>query len=347
MVLLSAQHMPVAKIAEVTFTSPDRVRDVIHNFDADGFDSLYPRYAGGRPPKFSLPQRGQIKKIALSRPEDHDLPFSTWSLSKLADFLVAEGVVDDISHEGLRLLLRDEDVSFQAVKTFKTSTDPDYDAKTSRVLHLYAIADGTAEPSPGDPTVVFCMDEFGPLNLQPHPGKQWAPTARGKGDPAQPRRRRRRATYTRPHGVRHLLAGLDLARDKLYGHVTKRKSRTQFLAFCRYLRSLYATDIRIAIICDNFSPHQSTRVDSRVGDWAAANNVEIAYTPFYGSWLNRIEPQFTALRYFTLDGTDHASHHDQARMIRRYIAWRNGHTTDPKLRKVIKRASTIKRAKVA
>ena len=30
MVLLSAQGMPVAKIAEVTFTSMDRVRDVIH-----------------------------------------------------------------------------------------------------------------------------------------------------------------------------------------------------------------------------------------------------------------------------------------------------------------------------
>src|SRR5688572_20771485 len=108
MVLLSAQRMPVAKIAEVTFTSPDRVRDVLHNFNADGFDSLYPRYAGGRPPKFTLPQRQQIKQIALSRPADHDLPFSAWSLSKLADFLVAEGVVDDISHEGLRLLLRDE-----------------------------------------------------------------------------------------------------------------------------------------------------------------------------------------------------------------------------------------------
>jgi transposase len=215
MVLLSAQHMPVAKIAEVTFTSPDRVRDVLHNFNTDGFDSLYPRYAGGRPPKFTLPQRQQIKAIALSRPDDHDLPFSVWSLAKLADFLVAEGVVDDISHEGLRALLRDEDVSFQAVKTWKASTDPDYEVKTTRVLQLYAIADGSAPPGPGDPSVVFCVDEFGPLNLQPHPGRQWAPRAVGKGNPAAPRRRRRRATYTRPHGVRHLLAGLDLARDKL------------------------------------------------------------------------------------------------------------------------------------
>jgi transposase len=347
MVLLSAQGMPVAKIAKVTFTSPDRVRDVLHNFTADGFDSLYPRYAGGRPPKFDLKQRAKIKQIALSRPQDHDLPLSVWSLSKLADFLVAEGVVDDISHEGLRALLRDEDVSFQAVKTFKASTDPDYDAKTARVLELYAIADGVVEPGPGDPSVVFCMDEFGPLNLQPHPGQQWAPVARGPGDPAAPRRRRRRATYTRPHGVRHLLAALDLGRDKLYGHITARKGRTQFLAFCRYLRSLYPDELRIAIVCDNFSPHLSTPVDDRVGRWAAANNVEIAYTPFYGSWLNRIEPQFTALRYFTLDGTDHKSHREQASMIRRYIAWRNRHTTDPKLRKVIKRASTITRAKVA
>jgi Homeodomain-like domain-containing protein len=37
MVLLSAQGMPVARIAEVTFTSLDRVRDVLHNFTADGF----------------------------------------------------------------------------------------------------------------------------------------------------------------------------------------------------------------------------------------------------------------------------------------------------------------------
>jgi transposase len=112
MVLLSAQGMDVAAIAEVTFTSPDRVRDVLHNFNADGFDSLRPKYAGGRPPKFDLEQRAEIKKVALGRPGDHGLTFSTWSLSKLVDYLVAQGVVDDISHEGLRVLLRDEGVSF-------------------------------------------------------------------------------------------------------------------------------------------------------------------------------------------------------------------------------------------
>jgi transposase len=91
MILLAAQGMPAPRIAEVTFTSEDRVRDVIHNFNTDGFDALYPRYRGGRPPRFTRAQRQQIKKLALSHPQDHDLPFSTWSLAKLADFLVAEG----------------------------------------------------------------------------------------------------------------------------------------------------------------------------------------------------------------------------------------------------------------
>jgi len=112
MVLLSAQGMDTGMIAQVTFTSPDRVRDVLHNFNADGFDSLQPKYAGGRPPKFDTDQREEIKQIALGRATDHGLPFSTWSLSKLADYLVAQGVVEDISHEGLRMLLREEGFSF-------------------------------------------------------------------------------------------------------------------------------------------------------------------------------------------------------------------------------------------
>ena len=65
-------------------------------------------------------------------------------LTKLAEFLVAEGVVDDISHEGLRVLLREEGVSFQVIKTFKVSNDPDFEAKKNRVLELYDIADGKA-----------------------------------------------------------------------------------------------------------------------------------------------------------------------------------------------------------
>ena len=339
MVLLSAQGMDVPAIAKVAFTSEDRVRDVIHNFNTDGFSSLYPKYKGGRPAKFTLGLRRDIKKIAKSRPADHGLPFSTWSLAKLAEFLVAEGVVDDISHEGLRMLLREEGVTFQRLKTWKTCTDPDYAVKKARVEHLYAIADRDVTPGPGEPEVIFCADEFGPLNLQPHPGRQWAAISGKSKEPGRAPRRRMRATYTRTAGVRHLFAAYDLAEDKLFGHIKPRKTRARFLEFCRYLRTLYPPAVRIAIICDNFSPHLTSAKDGRVGAWAAANNVEIAYTPANASWLNRIEAQFTALRYFALDGTDHATHQQQASMIRRYIIWRNNHAYDQRLRRIVARAN--------
>jgi transposase len=340
MVLLSVQGMDVAGIARVSFTSPDRVREVINNFNQNGFESLYPKYSGGRPPTFTLPQRRDIKEIALSRPVDHGLPFSTWSLSKLAEFPVAEGVVEDISHEGLRELLRKEEVSFQAIKTFKASDDPDYEPKKIRALELYDIAEGKAEPGTDDPTVMFSMDEFGPLNLVPRPGRHWAPVVyrKSKGSTQAPRRCRRRATYKRTKGVRHLLAALDLGTNTLYGHVKTDKKRTTFLAFCRYLRSLYPPEVRIAIVIDNFSPHLSTKKDSRVGDWAAANNVELAYVPTNASFLSRIECHFTALRYFALNGTDHRSHDEQNSMIRRYISWRNRNKHNNELRAISLRA---------
>jgi transposase len=110
----------------VAFTSENRARDVIHNFNADGFSSLYPKYKGARPPKFTLAQRREINKIAKSMPAAHGQPFSTWNLPKLGGFPVTEGLVADISHEGLRMLLREEGVTFQRLKTCKASTDPEH-----------------------------------------------------------------------------------------------------------------------------------------------------------------------------------------------------------------------------
>lgn len=88
----------------MTFTGADRVRDAIHNLT--GFDSLYPKYKGGRPRTFTLPERRGVKEAAKSKQAEHGLPFSTWSLAEPAEFLVAEGVVDDVSHEGLRIRWR-------------------------------------------------------------------------------------------------------------------------------------------------------------------------------------------------------------------------------------------------
>ena len=47
------------------------------------------------------------------------------------------------------------------------------------------------------------------------------------------------------------------------------------------------------------------------------------FTPSNASWLNRIEAEFTHLRYFTLNGSDYPSHAAQEAAITSYIRWTN------------------------
>jgi hypothetical protein len=51
----------------------------------------------------------------------------------------------------------------------------------------------------------------------------------------------------------------------------------------------------------------------------------LVYTPTHASWLNWIECEFTAVRYFTLDGSDYPSHAAQEAAIAGYLRWRNRH----------------------
>jgi transposase len=74
--------MDVPAVVKIALTSVDRMRAVIHNFNEDGLDARTPKYVGRWPPMFTLPERREIKEVALSRPQDHNLPFLTWTLSR-------------------------------------------------------------------------------------------------------------------------------------------------------------------------------------------------------------------------------------------------------------------------
>jgi hypothetical protein len=92
-------------------------------------------------------------------------------------------------------------------KTWKTSPDPDFEAKKDRVLDL--------DTEPPEGSRVLRLDEFGPLNLRPRLGSGWY---RSK-HPA-----RFRASYKRTAGVRHLLAAYDPATGRMYGHLRATKT---------------------------------------------------------------------------------------------------------------------------
>lgn len=301
-VLMSAQRQSVPDITSLMQVSADYVRNVIHAFNERGFDTLDPKWSGGRPRRISSQAREHICLIARTSPADWKITaFSTWSLAKLAEHLVQQAVVPAVSRETLRRILREGKVSWQTTTTWKSSNDPDFIAKMHRILSLY-------DTPPSDGRVV-CVDEFGPLNLMPRKGKAWRPA----GSP-----RRLRATYNRYDGVMHMLAALDLATGKMYYRIRRRKRWREFLSLLKALRARWPSE-KLYVVLDNFSPHKHPNVRA----WTAAHDVELVFLPTYGSWLNWIESEFAGLRYFALNGTEHRSHGEQNAAINAYTRWRN------------------------
>jgi transposase len=296
----SYQGQSVPEIARLHRASAVHVAELIHAFNERGFLALDPRKGGGRPRRIDHEQRAAIVKVALARPTDRGEPFTSWSLTKLHAHLLRRGVVPSISRSQLWRILREQGIRFLHHKTWKASPDPDFEVKKDRVLDLYA--------QPPEGSRVICLDEFGPLNLQPRLGRGWHRSRH----PA-----RFRATYKRTAGVRHLLAAYDPSTGRLYGHLRATKTWREVRELLRSLRARF--DEHLIVVLDNFSPHHKRELR----DWAAELDIELVYLPTYASWLNLIECQFQALRRFTLNGTDYASHADQDAAIRAYLRWRN------------------------
>jgi transposase len=246
----------------------------------------------------------QIAEVALSSPQAL-IGMTQWSLGKLRAYLVGQKIISHISLDWLHTLLVRFGIRWRHTKTWKQSTDPEFQQKYRRVRRLYA-----HRPKGGRR---LCVDEFGPLNLQPRQGQCLAMKGRKRVD-------RHRATYHRQGGIRHFLAAYDLETGRLFGQFTAHKTWKEWLDFLKWLRRRYRRQETLHLVLDNYGPH----LKEEVLQWVKTHNVKLYFVPTNASWLNRIESQFTALKKFALDNSDHRSHEEQQASIESYLAWRNG-----------------------
>lgn len=308
-VMASASGNTVPAIAKLVATSEDRVREMIHRFNDKGMASLDPQWAGGRPRRITTDDEAFIVATATARPESLGQPFTRWSLRKLAAFLGDnEQRIVIIGHERLRQILVAHDVTFQRTKTWKESNDPDRDAKLDRIEHAIE----------HHPQRCFAFDEFGPLTIRPVGGAAWAPASHPQRQPAN---------YNKLHGVRQFHGCYSIGDDELWGVVRHRKSAANTLAALRTIRERRPDGEPIWVILDNLSAHKGTKIR----EWAAANRVELCFTPTYSSWANPIEPHFGPLREFVLNNSNHPNHVVLTRRLHAHLRWRNGNARSPEL----------------
>jgi transposase len=306
-IMASASGTPVPAIARLVAADEDTVRDVIHLFNDKGLAALDPQWAGGRPRLISDEDTEFIVTTATTRPEKLGLPFTHWSLRKLAAYLARSPArTVRIGRERLRQILHARHISFQRTRTWKESADPDKDAKLDRIEHVTSKF----------PDRCFAFDQFGPLSIRPAHGSAWA---------KQNRPRRLPATYHRTHGIRYFHGCYSLGDDRLWGITRRRKGGDHTLAALKSIRAARPDGAPVYVITDNLSANKTPAIRA----WAKKHKAELCFTPTSASWANPIEAQFGPLRTFVMGGSDHPNHTVLARRLQDYLAWRNANARHP------------------
>jgi transposase len=308
--LASNTLMSAPEIARMLLTDESHVRKVIHDFNRHGWDSLRPRFRGGRPRRISSDDEQRIVALAGARPDTLGVPYTRWSLAKLSRYLGGQGLV--VSPAQLGRILARNGISLQRTRSWKQSPDPDYEAKAARILALYR-----QQPADG---VVISFDEKGPESLQPKHGRGWA--RRGRPE-------RHRATYTCRQGIRYLVGALDVHADYLRIRARPHRNGASTLAFMQQIRLAYPRRIRIYWIQDGLSSHWTPQIRA----FADTNNIELVPTPTYASYLNRIESTFGAINEFVCKNADNLDWDAHGYALARHVSHRNS-PAERELRKI-------------
>ncbi len=118
-VLLSAQGQRVQDIGREVDLHPINVRKWIHRFNEESVDGLRSGKSPGRPPVFSSEQRDSIVEAASADPRQLGLNFSQWSLQRLRKYLIQNDIVEQISVETIRQVLRASDVKHRSTRGWR------------------------------------------------------------------------------------------------------------------------------------------------------------------------------------------------------------------------------------
>lgn len=113
----AARGRTVTAIARRLGCHQDTVYLWVRRFNASGFTTFErPTNPRGRVSILTAPQIHELVRVALRRPADLGLPFTRWSIPKLASYCRTREILPPISDEWVRRVLRREGVTAQLLE---------------------------------------------------------------------------------------------------------------------------------------------------------------------------------------------------------------------------------------
>jgi transposase-like protein len=247
----------------------------------------------GRPPIFTPVEIAQVKAAACQPPDDHNVALARWSCLDLADQAVRAGICASISASTVRRALAQDAIKPWQHRSWIFPRDPDFVAKASRVLDLYArVWDGRPLD---DNDYVISADEKTSIQARCrcHPSLP----------PGKSRTMRVNHDYYRRGAVAYL-AAYDVHAAQVFARCEDTTGIDPFTRLVEHVmsREPYASANRVFWVVDNGSSHRGQPAIERLAE--RFPNAIMVHTPVHASWLNQVEIYFSIIQRKLLTPND-------------------------------------------
>lgn len=263
-VLQAAEGHPSDAIAVELGQTPGTVGKWRRRFAAKGLAGLQDAARSGCPSRLPAETIARVLTAVTQPPKGR----TRWSVRAMARHA-------GLSKTRVQQLWSQNDLKPHQVRTFKVSTDPQFETKFWDILGLYW--------QPPAKALVLCCDEKSQCQAleRTQPG---LPLGVGQV-------RTRTHNYTR-HGTVTLFAALSYLDGKILSQTAARHRHTEWLKFLQQLDRETPPDLALHLIIDNYATHKHARVKA----WLARHpRFHLHFTPTGSSWLNLVERFFRDL----------------------------------------------------
>ncbi len=280
-ILLFSEGMSLSDIAREVGLQRSIVRKWAKRFLQNGIKGLYDKPGRGAKPFFQPEVAIHLVKMACESPDKVGRSLSLWDCHELRRQLINESIVESISSETVRRILKHHQLKpwrYHMWLTPKEPRDDEFYKTIQALIHLYTRPLSAEE-------VVLCVDEK--TSLQPRP--RLHPTrAAISGKPNYVEHEYKR------DGALNLFAAFDTRSGQVYGQCPGRKRQGEFITFLHELdRKIPANITTIHLVCDNVSVHHGKKVRK----WLDLHpRFKFHFTPVHCSWMNQVEQWFSILQ---------------------------------------------------
>lgn len=303
-------HLCAAQAARQFNHDPRVVRRWFHAFNTYGVASLWDQrfHPGNR--KFTDEQIKALVELAHRRPDELDLPFSSWTYQALAEEAGRQRIVSSISATHYRRLLKAHDLTWKRNKQWIPIEDPNYEQKK----HL---RDATLTLVDLEECVVLSQDECGPLHKDnaSRPGASITPKGKPEKRPSawqepDPSEKKERLEVT---------AAQNVQTREVHYVVRPHKTQEDLIDLLLVLLTVYA-DKLIFLLMDNSGMHKGHKLQAFLAEHPY---LFIIWLPTHAPWLNPIERTFLIFKKRCLASRNFSSLEELEKTIHAFWAYYN------------------------